>query len=136
MRVTEQIDALESLGRSSVSHLIIPRVIAGTVMLPILVVFADVVGITAGWWAAKGSLHMTNADFVYGARFFFKTFDLWYSMIKAFAFGLAVTLVPCYVGFTTQQGAEGVGRSTTAAVVSASVIILFLDAALTQILLQ
>jgi len=99
-------------------------VIAGTVMLPILVVFADVIGIVAGWYAAKGSLHMTNADFVYGARFFFKTFDLWYSMIKAFAFGLAVTLVPCYVGFTTQQGAEGVGRSTTAAVVSASVIIL------------
>jgi phospholipid/cholesterol/gamma-HCH transport system permease protein len=136
MRVTEQIDALESLGRSSVSHLIIPRVIAGTLLLPVLVVFADLVGIGAGWYAAKGALHMTNADFVYGARFFFKPFDLWYSMIKSFFFGLAVTLVPCYVGFTTQQGAEGVGRSTTAAVVSASVLILFLDAALTQVLLQ
>ena len=136
MRVTEQIDALESLGRSSVSHLIIPRVIAGTFMLPVLVVFADLVGIAAGWYAAKGSLGMTNADFVYGSRFFFKTFDLWYSLIKSFAFGMAVTIVPCYVGFSTQQGAEGVGRSTTAAVVSASVIILFLDAALTQILLQ
>jgi phospholipid/cholesterol/gamma-HCH transport system permease protein len=136
MRVTEQIDALESLGRSSVSHLIIPRVIAGTLLLPVLVVFADVVGIAAGWYAAKGALNMTNADFVYGARFFFKPFDLWYSMIKSFSFGLAVTLVPCYVGFTTQQGAEGVGRSTTSAVVSASVLILFLDAALTQVLLQ
>ena len=136
MRVTEQIDALESLGRSSVTHLIIPRVVAGTIMMPILVVFADLIGIGAGWYAAKGSLNMTNADFVYGARFFFKTFDLWYSMIKSVFFGLAVTIVPCYVGFSTQQGAEGVGRSTTAAVVSASVIILFLDAALTQILLQ
>lgn len=136
MRVTEQIDALESLGRSSVSHLIIPRVIAGTLMLPVLVVFADLVGIAAGWYAAKGSLNMTNADFVYGARFFFKTFDLSYSMIKSFFFGLAVTVVPCYMGFSTKQGAEGVGRSTTAAVVSASVIILFLDAALTQVLLQ
>lgn len=136
MRVTEQIDALESLGRSSVSHLVIPRVIAGTLMLPVLVVFADAVGITAGWVAAKGSLGISNADFVYGARYFFRPFDLWYSMIKSFAFGLAITIVPCYMGFSTKQGAEGVGRSTTAAVVSASVLILFLDVALAKVLLQ
>jgi phospholipid/cholesterol/gamma-HCH transport system permease protein len=136
MRVTEQIDALESLGRSSVSHLVLPRVLAGTLMLPVLVVFADLVGIGAGWVAAKGSLEMTNADFTYGAQYFFKTWDLWYSMIKAFAFGLAITIVPCYMGFSTQQGAEGVGRSTTAAVVSASVLILFLDAALARVLLK
>jgi len=136
MRVTEQIDALESLGRSSVSHLIIPRVVAGTLMLPVLVVFADAVGIAAGWVAAKGSLGISNADFVYGARYFFRPFDLWYSMIKSFAFGLAITIVPCYMGFSTKQGAEGVGRSTTAAVVSASVLILFLDVALAKVLLQ
>jgi phospholipid/cholesterol/gamma-HCH transport system permease protein len=136
MRVTEQIDALESLGRSSVSHLIIPRVVAGTLMLPVLVVFADAIGITAGWVAAKGSLGISNADFAYGARYFFRPFDLWYSMIKSFAFGLAITIVPCYMGFSTKQGAEGVGRSTTAAVVSASVLILFLDVALAKVLLQ
>ena len=136
MRVTEQIDALESLGRSSVSHLIIPRVVAGTLMLPVLVVVSDIVGIGAGYWAAQGSLGMTQADFVRGANFFFRTFDAWYSMIKALFFGLAVTVVPCYLGLTTQQGAEGVGRSTTAAVVSASVLILFLDAFLTRLLLH
>lgn len=136
MRVTEQIDALESLGRSSVSHLVLPRVVAGTIMLPVLVVFADVVGITAGWLASKGALEMTNADFVYGAQYFFKPFDLWYSMIKSFFFGLAITVVPCYMGFSTQQGAEGVGRSTTTAVVSASVLILFLDAVLARMLLN
>ncbi len=136
MRVTEQIDALESLGRSSISHLIIPRVVAGTLMLPVLVIFADVIGVGAGWIAAKSSLHISNADFVYGARYFFKPFDLWYSMIKSFAFGLAITIIPCYMGFSTKQGAEGVGRSTTAAVVSASVLILFLDVALAQLLLQ
>ncbi len=136
MRVTEQIDALESLGRSAISHLVLPRVLAGTLMLPVLVIFADLVGITAGWLAAKGSLEMTNADFVYGAQYFFKPWDLWYSMIKSFFFGLAVTLVPCYVGLSTAQGAEGVGRSTTAAVVSASVLILFLDAVLAKVLLQ
>jgi phospholipid/cholesterol/gamma-HCH transport system permease protein len=136
MRVTEQVDALESLGRSSVSHLVLPRVIAGTVMLPILVVFADVVGILAGWFAAKGgTLSLTNADFVYGAKYFFKPWDLWYSMIKSGFFGLAITVVPCYMGFTTKQGAEGVGRSTTTAVVSASVLILFLDAVLAKVLL-
>ena len=136
MRVTEQIDALESLGRSSVSHLIIPRVIAGTLMLPVLVIFANAVGVGAGWLAAKSALGISNADFIYGARYFFKPFDLYYSMIKSVAFGLAITVVPCYMGFSTKQGAEGVGRSTTAAVVSASVLILFLDVALAKVLLQ
>lgn len=136
MRVTEQIDALESLGRSSLSHLVIPRVVAGTLMTPVLVIFASVVGIVSGYLGARGALAITNADFVYGARYFFKPFDVWYSVIKSFAFGLAVTLIPCYVGFSTQQGAEGVGRSTTGAVVASSVLILFLDAVLAQVLLQ
>jgi phospholipid/cholesterol/gamma-HCH transport system permease protein len=136
MRVTEQIDALESLGRNAISFLIIPRVVAGTIMLPVLVVIADFVGIGAGYLAAKGSLGMTQADFEQGAKFFFRSFDAWYSMIKSFSFGLAVTVVPCYLGLSTKQGAEGVGRATTSAVVSASVLILFLDALLAQVLLQ
>jgi phospholipid/cholesterol/gamma-HCH transport system permease protein len=137
MRVTEQIDALESLGRSPASHLILPRVLAATVMLPVLVIFANLVGVLAGYvFSAIGNLHITGADFVYGARYFFRPWDLWYSMIKSVFFGMAVSIVPCYVGFTTKQGAEGVGRATTAAVVSASVLILFLDALLAQILLS
>lgn len=136
MRVTEQIDALESLGRSSVSHLVLPRVVAGTLMLPVLVVFGDVIGISAGYIASKGALQMTSADFVYGAQYFFKPWDLWYSMIKCYCFGLAITVVPCYMGFSTKQGAEGVGRATTTAVVSASVLILFLDAVLAKLLLK
>jgi phospholipid/cholesterol/gamma-HCH transport system permease protein len=135
MRVTEQIDALESLGRSSVSYLLLPRVLAGTLMLPVLTIFASLVGITAGWLLAKDALGMTNAEFIYGARYFFKPFDVWYSLIKAVFFGLAISVVPSYVGFNTKGGAEGVGRSTTAAVVSASVLILFLDAVLSKILL-
>ena len=135
MRVTEQIDALESLGRSAVSHLLLPRVVAATVLLPVLTIIAIAIGIMAGWLAAKGPLDMSNADFTYGARYFFRTFDVWYAMIKAFFFGLAVSVVPCYVGFNTSQGAEGVGRSTTGAVVSASVLVLLLDATLAKILL-
>ncbi len=81
-------------------------------------------------------MNISAADFTYGARYFYQPFDLWYSMAKSFAFGLAVTVVPCYMGFSTQKGAEGVGRSATGAVVSASVLILFLDALLSKILLR
>jgi phospholipid/cholesterol/gamma-HCH transport system permease protein len=135
MRVTEQIDALESLGRSSVSHLLIPRVLAGTLMVPVLVIFADAVGILSGWLAARHTLGITNYDFIYGARYFFRPYDLWYSLFKSLFFGVAVTLVPCYMGFNTGKGAEGVGKATTGAVVSASVLILFLDALLSELLL-
>jgi len=135
MRVTEQIDALESMGRNPASHLVLPRILAGLFMVPALVVIADVTGILTGWWAAKRTLGITDADFVYGARYFFRNFDLWYSVIKAEAFGAVVTVVPCYVGLTVTAGAEGVGRAATRAVVSASVLILLLDIVLAKVLL-
>src|SRR6266536_5574382 len=127
MRVTEQIDALESLGRSPVTHLLIPRVLASTLMLPILVVIADVVAVGAGWLGVKQVLPVTNWDFSYGAQYFWRPFDAWYSLIKATAFGWAIGLISCYMGFNTAQGAEGVGKSTTAAVVTSSVLILLLN---------
>jgi len=136
MRVTEQIDALESLGRNPASHLIIPRVLAGLVMVPVLVVFANIIGIAAGWYSAKQVLPLTNADFIYGAQYYWRPFDAWYSLIKAFFFAGAITLIPCYMGFNTKQGAEGVGKATTMAVVSSSVIILLLDTLLARILLN
>ena len=136
MRVTEQIDALESLGRSPVSHLILPRVLAGMMVIPALTMFANVTGFLSGWFAAKSSIGITNADFIFGARYYFRPFDLWYSMIKATFFAGAVTMIPCYIGYNTQQGAEGVGRATTLAVVSASVTILLLDTVLAKLLLN
>jgi len=135
MRVTEQIDALESLGRNPVSHLLLPRVLAGLVMLPALVVVADAAGMLAGWLAARQSLGITSADFVYGTQRFFRSFDLWYSVIKAEAFGAVVTIIPCYVGFEAGEGAEGVGRATTRAVVISCVLILLLDLLLAKLLL-
>jgi phospholipid/cholesterol/gamma-HCH transport system permease protein len=135
MRVTEQIDALESLGRSPVSHLLLPRVLAGLLVVPALTMFANATGIVVGYMVAKGSLGLTYGDFEYGARYFFRPLDLWYSLIKSYCFASAVTLIPCYIGFNTQQGAEGVGRATTTAVVSASVAILLLDALTTRLLL-
>ena len=135
MRVTEQIDALESLGRSPISHLLIPRVLAGLLVIPALTMFANATGIIVGYFTAKGSLGLSYPDFEYGARFFFRPLDLWYSLIKSGFFACAVTLIPCYIGYNTQQGAEGVGRSTTSAVVAASVAILMLDALITKLLL-
>ena len=135
MRVTEQIDALESLGRSPVTHLLLPRILAGLIAIPALVMMANAFGIVVGYITAQGSLGLTYADFEFGARYFFKPLDLWYSLIKSFAFAFSVTVIPCYIGFNTQQGAEGVGRATTQAVVAASVTILMLDTILTKLIL-
>ena len=136
MRVTEQIDALETLGRSPSSHLIIPRVLAAIVMIPILTIIADVTGVLAGWWAVQQVLPVTNHDFEYGARIFWHPFDAWYSLIKGFCFGVCIAIVSCYCGFSTEQGAEGVGKSTTGAVVSSCVMILLLDTLLAKLLLK
>jgi len=136
MRVTEQIDALETLGRSPASHLVIPRVLAGIIMIPILTVVANITGIVSGWVAVKAVLPVTDADFKYGAQVFWHPFDAWYSIIKAFAFAICITIISCYQGFSTEQGAEGVGKSTTGAVVASSVMILLLDTLLAKLLLK
>ena len=135
MRVTEQIDALESLGRSPSSYLLIPRVLACLLMIPVLVVFADLIAVGSGWIASKSTIGISNQDFTYGSRAYWHPFDGWYSIIKAFFFAGAIALVSCYRGFNTRHGAEGVGRSTTGAVVTSSVLILLLDTVLAKLLL-
>ncbi len=136
MRVTEQIDALESLGRSPASHLVIPRVLAGLLMIPALTILANLSGVLSGWISVKAVLPVTDADFIYGAQYYWRPWDAWYSVIKAFFFAGSITVISCYMGFNTQQGAEGVGRSTTTAVVTSSVLILVLDTVLTRLLLN
>ena len=136
MRVTEQIDALESLGRAPSSHLVVPRVLAGLVVIPALTMVANAVGILAGWASVRLVLPVSDIDFVYGAQIYWRPWDAWYSLIKAVAFSLSNTTISCYMGFSTEQGAEGVGRSTTTAVVASSVTILLLDVVLTKLLLS
>src|SRR5436189_288442 len=91
--------------------------------------------IVVAYITARSSLGLTYADFEFGSRYFFRPLDLWYSLIKSYAFAGAVTIIPCYIGFNTQQGAEGVGRATTQAVVAASVTVLMLDTILTKLIL-
>ena len=135
MRVTEQIDALESLAINPISYLVIPRVIAGFFMLPALTVFADFVGILGGWLISVLTMDVTTTDFFKGFRMYFVPWDLFYGIIKAAFFGLTITLVGCYMGFNTRGGAVGVGKATTETVVVSCLIILLLNYVLATILL-
>lgn len=128
MRVTEQIDALETLAYDPISRLVVPRVIAGTTMFPIAVGLAMVVGLGAGWLASMGLLGLSSEQFLKGARLFFDGFDVRYGLVKAASFGLAVTFIGCHHGLRARGGAEGVGRAATQAVVWSAVMILVLDA--------
>jgi phospholipid/cholesterol/gamma-HCH transport system permease protein len=135
MRVTEQVDALETLAYDPVAYLVVPRVIAGILMFPVVVLLANAMGLLAGWGTSLYLLDMTTPEFTKGLRLFFEPWDVWFSAIKSATFGLTVTAVGCHFGFHTTGGAEGVGRSTTHAVVASSMIILVLDAFLAAVLL-
>ncbi|MBL0173402.1 MAG: ABC transporter permease [Gemmatimonadaceae bacterium] len=128
MRVTEQIDALETLTFDPMSYLVVPRVWASTLMFPIVVGTAMLVGVTSGWLASLSLLDITTPQFLKGVRIFFTEFDVRYGLVKSASFGAAVALIGCRAGLTTQGGAQGVGRSATRAVVISAVMILVLDA--------
>lgn len=135
MRVTEQIDALYALATDPVHYLFVPRVVAGIVMLPFLTVLGDGLGIYGGYLVAVKLLGANPVVYMENSYQFLKLEDLWTGAVKAAVFGLILTLTGCVKGFTTEGGAEGVGRSTTAAVVTASLIILLSDFFLTKIFL-
>jgi phospholipid/cholesterol/gamma-HCH transport system permease protein len=128
MRVTEQVDALETLAFDPLAYLVVPRVIASTVMFPVVVGAAMLVGLVSGWIASVSLLDLTTPQFVKGVRLFFETFDVRYGLVKSASFGFAVALAGCKAGLDTRGGAEGVGRAATRAVVLGAVLILVLDA--------
>ena len=135
MRVTEQIDALESMGLNSVGYLIVPRVLAGIVMLPVLYVTACVVGVLGGLAAAELTGVVSSGEFIQGAREHYDSFGPYFGLIKSFVFGFLITAVSCYIGYFTKGGADGVGRSTTRAAVMSCVLILVSDLILAILLL-
>jgi phospholipid/cholesterol/gamma-HCH transport system permease protein len=136
MRVSEQIDALETLAYNPMAYLVVPRVIAGVLMFPIIVTFANALGIAAGLVTAINLLDMSAEEFIRGLRLFYEPFDITYSLIKTTSFGLIITVIGSFMGFTTKGGAVGVGASTTRAVVISSMLILVFDAFWAVVLLQ
>ena len=133
MRVTEQIDALETLAYDPVAFLVVPRLIAAILMVPLLTIFADSIAIVTGMMAAS-TVGVDNSTFAEGLRLSFAPFQIFYSLLKATLFGTAIAFFCAFEGFFAESGAEGVGRSTASAVVVTSVAILMLDA-LTAIVL-
>lgn len=135
MRVSEQIDALEAMGINSISFLIVPRVLAGLVMFPVLYIAASLIGIGGGVLVGELGGFISAGEFMEGARQFFKPFDPYFGLIKAITFGYIITSIACFKGYYTTGGAEGVGESTTEAAVQSCVFILLADLLLAVMLL-
>jgi phospholipid/cholesterol/gamma-HCH transport system permease protein len=134
MRVTEQLDALQALATDPVQYLFVPRVIAGTVMVPLLTILGDALGVGGGYLVGVKMMGTNPVVYSQNTFQFLHMNDVWSGLIKAAVFGLILTLTGCVRGYSTSGGAEGVGRATTAAVVSASLIVLLTDFFLTKLL--
>lgn len=128
MRVTEQIDALETLAYDPIAYLVVPRLIAAIIMLPILTIFADAVGVGMAFLTSIVATDIRPSDFIAGLQLAYAPFQIIYSLIKGTVFGAAIAFFCSYEGYNANAGAEGVGRSTATAVVITSVAILILDA--------
>ena len=135
MRVSEQIDALEVMGLNSIGFLILPRVLAGVVMFPMLYVVSCIVGIGTGILTGEVGGFLSASEFLEGARQFFQLLDPLIGFIKSVAFGFIVTSIACYKGYYTGGGAVGVGDSTTQAAVLSCVFILVADLLVAMLLL-
>lgn len=133
MRVTDQIDALTTLSTNPMKYLVTPRLLAGTVALPMLVVVADILGVMGGWLIGTQQLGFSSGAYLKATMDFLQTWDVLSGLVKAAVFGFVVALMGCWCGYTSGGGAQGVGRATTAAVVSSSILILALDYVLTAI---
>lgn len=134
MRVTEQIDALTTLSVNPFKYLVAPRIIAGTLTLPILVLIGDIIGVFGGYAVAVYKLDFSAGSYISQTWNILETMDVVSGLIKAAAFGFIVTVLGCYHGYHSQRGAQGVGAATTNAVVSASIMILIFNYVITQIL--
>ncbi|MFO1104609.1 MAG: ABC transporter permease [Amaricoccus sp.] len=132
MRVTEQIDALTTLSTDPMKYLVLPRVLAAFIALPLLVAVANVIGIMGGYLIGTGTLGFNAAGYIRNTLDYIHQIDAVSSMVKAGAFGFLLGLMGCYHGYHSSRGALGVGRATTNAVVSASILILAANYVLTQ----
>jgi len=133
MRVTDQIDALTTLSTDPLRYLVLPRLVAGLLALPFLVLVADVIGVFGGFLVGTYKLNFNPVSYLTQTSQHLETMDVVSGLIKAAVFGFIVTLMGCYHGYQSRGGAAGVGQATTYAVVSASILILVLDYVLTAV---
>jgi phospholipid/cholesterol/gamma-HCH transport system permease protein len=132
MRVTEQVDALVTLSTNPFKYLLFPRILAATLMLPCLVFVGDIIGIFGGYAVSVKALHFAPMPYINNTWNFLKWFDVMTGIVKAGVFGFIVALMGCYHGYHSKGGAQGVGKATTNAVVSASILILLSNYLLTE----
>jgi len=134
MRVTQQIDALKVMSVDPIGYLVTPRLVAGTIMTPLLCILFSFMGTMGGWMVAWGILGINDAIYFDKIQQYVDMEDVWNGLVKAVVFGLIVSVVGCRMGYTASGGAEGVGRATTQAVVISSVSILIADYFLTALM--
>lgn len=133
MRVTEQIDALTTLSTDPLRYLVFPRVLAGILMLPLLVLVADVIGVMGGFLVSVYKLGFGPYEYINRTLDYLETQDVVSGLVKAAVFGFIVALMGCYQGYNSRGGAQGVGAATTKAVVSASILILVANYVVTEL---
>ncbi len=133
MRVTEQIDALTTLSTNPIKYLVVPRIIAGLTMLPLLVLVGDVIGIFGGYVIGVFKLDFNPALYIQKTYNFLEYIDVISGLVKAAVFGFVVTLLGCYMGYHSSGGAQGVGAATTNAVVASAILILILNYMISQL---
>ena len=134
MKVTEQIDALTTLATNPIKYLVVPRLVAAVICMPVLVGIADSIGVFGGYVVATQSLDFTGSIYLKNTVDFATAQDINSGLIKAAVFGFIIALMGCYNGFNSRGGAQGVGNATTAAVVSSSILILAANYLLTSLL--
>ncbi len=135
MLVSEQVDAMRALGTDPVRKLVTPRLVATVITLPLLTILADFFGMLGGYFVSLYTVHLTSVEYWTYAYQALTFEDVAQGLLKPFLFAVIVALVGCYYGLTTRGGTEGVGRSTTQAVVVASVLILVVDFFVTKFLI-
>lgn len=135
MKVTEQIDALETMGINSASHLILPKIIACAIVNPILVIISIFLCLVGGWFACEFMSTIPPDQYVEGLLSFFRAYDVYYALIKTFVFAVIIASVSGFCGYRTEGGALEVGRASTQAVVNSSFSLLFFNVLLTKIFL-
>ena len=132
MRVTDQIDALTTLSTNPMKYLVTPRLLAGLIALPFLVLIADILGVMGGWLIGTAKLGFSSAGYLRATFDFMQTMDVVSGLVKAAVFGFVIALMGCWCGYHSRGGAQGVGAATTSAVVASSILILAVDYILTE----